>query len=142
MRIIAYDPAASSADESEAVDVETWPRRVGEADFLVITCALTASSRHMVNAQTLAQTKRGVRIVNVSRGPIIDEPALIDDLRSGQVYSVALDVFEQEPLPMDSPLRDHSRCVFGAHNASNTADAVDRASRAAIDKLFEYLGCT
>ena len=142
MRIIAYDPAASSADESETVEVETWPRRVGEPDFLVITCALTASSRHMVNAQTLAQTKRGVRIVNVSRGPIIDEPALIDALRSGQVYSVALDVFEQEPLPPDSLLRDHPRSVFGSHNASNTADAVDRASRAAIDKLFEYLGCT
>lgn len=141
MRIIAYDRAARPADRSRVIDVETWPHRLGEVDFLIITCALTASSHHMVNAKMLAQTKKGVRIVNVSRGPIIDESALVAALGSGQVYSVALDVFEQEPLPSNSPLRDHSRTIFGSHNASNTADAVDRASRTAIQKLFEYLGC-
>lgn len=141
MKIIAYDPAVTGADAPKSVDIEVWPHRLEEADFIVVTCALTASSRHLVNAKTLAQARKGVRVVNVSRGPVIDEPALINALQSGQVYSAALDVFEQEPLPMDSPLRGQPRCVFGSHNASNTSDAVDRTSRAAIARLFEYLGC-
>lgn len=141
MRIIAYDPAAPGANATPAIAMARWADRVDEADFVIVTCALTESSRHMINAGTLARMRKGVRIVNVARGPVIDEPALADALRSGQVYSAALDVFEQEPLPMNSPLRSHPRCVFGSHNSSNTVDAVDRTSRIAIDKLFEYLGC-
>jgi D-3-phosphoglycerate dehydrogenase len=141
MKIVAYDPAARDTGGSPAVSLATWPERLQEADFIVVTCALTASSRHMLNADTLARARPGVRVVNVARGPVIDEPALIAALRSGHVYSAALDVFEQEPLPMDSPLRGHPRCVFGSHNSSNTADAVDRTSRIAVRKLFEFLGC-
>lgn len=139
MNVIAYDPLASDSPELAAVQRANWPHRLNEADFLVITCALTPSSRHMVNAETLAQAKPGIRIVNVGRGPIIDEPALEAALASGQVYSAALDVFEVEPLPMDSYLRTHPRCIFGSHNASNTADAVLRTSEIAIGKLMDYL---
>ena len=140
MHIIAYDPSFQTAVGLDAVESATWPTRVDEVDFIVITCALTPSSWHMVNAETLAMAKPGVRVVNVARGPIIDEPALIAALESGKVHSAALDVFEVEPLPMDSPLRRHERCIFGSHNASNTSDAVDRTSRIAIAKLFEFLG--
>jgi D-3-phosphoglycerate dehydrogenase len=93
----------------------------------------------MLNADTLAQAKPGVRIVNVARGPLIDEPALIDALRSGQVDCAALDVMEQEPLPADSPLRGFERCIFGSHNGSNTSDAVKATSEIAIDKLIGFL---
>jgi len=93
----------------------------------------------MVNAEVLAKAKQGVRIINVGRGPVIDEPALEAALQSGKLYSAALDVFETEPLPMDSYLRTHSRCIFGSHNASNTADAVTRTSEIAIDKLMAFL---
>ena len=106
---------------------------------IVVTCALTESSRHTVNAETLAQAKPGERVINVGRGPVIDEPALEAALGSGQVESAALDVFEIEPLPMSSSLRSHPRCVFGSHNASNTSDAVRRTSQLAIDKLHEFL---
>jgi D-3-phosphoglycerate dehydrogenase len=140
MKVIAYDPVAAPAPELPAVEMAGWPRRVEEADFIVITCSLTPSSRHMINAEVLAKAKHGVRVVNVARGPIIDEPALIEALQSGKAYSAALDVFETEPLPMDSPLRSHPRCVFGSHNASNTADAVIRTSEIAIDKLMGFLG--
>jgi D-3-phosphoglycerate dehydrogenase len=119
-----------------------WPQRIEEADFIVINCALTPSSRHMLNATVLASTKTGVRVVNVGRGPVIDEPALEAALQSGQVYSAALDVFEDEPLPATSTLRQHPRCVFGSHNASNTADAVERTSHIAIAKLMGFLGLT
>jgi D-3-phosphoglycerate dehydrogenase len=138
MRLIVYDPLAKAAEHAV---LATWPERLEEADFIVVACALTPSSRHLVNANALARAKKDVRVVNVSRGPIIDEPALIAALQSGHVYSAALDVFEQEPLPLDSPLRQHPRCLFGSHNASNTRDAVERTSRVAIGKLFEFLGC-
>jgi D-3-phosphoglycerate dehydrogenase len=140
MKVIAYDPAASGTASPAGVEMAAWPERLGEADFLVATCSLTPSSRHMINATTLALTKPGVRVVNVGRGPVIDEAALIAALQAGHVHSAALDVFEIEPLPADSPLRQHARCVFGSHNASNTSDAVERTSLIAIEKLFGFLG--
>jgi len=140
MKIIAYDPAATQSEPLQTVEFAQWPQRLAEADYIVTTCALTPSSRHMISAETLVMAKPGVRVVNVGRGPVIDEQALIAALQSGQVYSAALDVFEIEPLPGDSPLRQHPRCVFGSHNASNTADAVQRTSEIAINKIFGYLG--
>lgn len=140
MNVIAYDPAAPDSPELSAVQRGTWPNRIEEADFILATCSLTPSSRHMVNADVFAQAKPGVRVINVGRGPVIDEPALEAALKSGQVYSAALDVFEVEPLPMGSYLRTHPRCIFGSHNASNTADAVVRTSEIAIDKLMGFLG--
>lgn len=140
MEVIAYDPFAPNSDELVSVQRAEWPNRIDEADFVVMTCALTASSRHMLNADVLSQMKNGVRIVNVGRGPLIDEPALEAALKSGTVYSAALDVFEVEPLPPDSYLRTHPRCIFGSHNASNTGDAVKRTSEIAISRLMGYLG--
>jgi D-3-phosphoglycerate dehydrogenase len=77
--------------------------------------------------------------VNVSRGPLIKQNELIEALRSGQVQSAALDVFEVEPLPMDSELREFKQCIFGSHNASNTLEAVERTSLKAISLLTEFL---
>lgn len=140
MSIIAYDPYAQPDPAIPQVQMAAWPQRIEEADFIVINCALTPSSHHMLNAEVLSKAKEGVRIVNVGRGPIIDEAALEAALQTGQVYSAALDVFEVEPLPADSSLRQHPRCVFGSHNASNTADAVERTSEIAIGKLMNFLG--
>ena len=139
MAIIAYDPAAPDAPELDSVERAEWPQRIGEADFLVVTCPLTESSHHMINSETFAKARQGVRIVNVGRGPVIDESALEEALKTGKVYSAAMDVFEVEPLPMNSYLRTHSRCIFGSHNASNTADAVARTSELAIEKLMRLL---
>jgi D-3-phosphoglycerate dehydrogenase len=139
MKVIAYDPAAPDSPGLAAVQRAEWPNRVEEADFIVVTCSLTPSSRHIVNAEVLAKVKPGVRVVNVGRGPVIDEPALEAALQSGNVHSAALDVFEVEPLPMESYLRTHPRCILGSHNASNTSDAVVRTSEIAIRKLMEFL---
>lgn len=140
MKIIAYDPYAPDEPSMPQVERSTWPERINEADFIVFNCALTPSSHHMLNAEVLAQCKAGVRVVNVGRGPVIDEPALEAALQSGQVFSAALDVFVVEPPPMNSAIRSHPRCVLGSHNASNTADAVSRTSEIAIGKLMDYLG--
>jgi len=140
MKVIAYDPFYKKAEGLEAVQSAVWPQRLAEADFLVLTCALTNESRHMVDGAILKQTKPGVRVINVARGPLINEPALIAALESGHVHSAALDVFEEEPLPANSPLRRFGlRCVFGAHNGSNTIDAVRRTSEHAIKLMFGYL---
>lgn len=139
MDVVAYDPGVNGDGGIAGLGRAVWPEQVEEMDFLVFTCALNQHNFHMLDADVLAQAKDGIRIVNVARGPLIDETALIAALKSGKVYSAALDVFEIEPLPQNSPLRDMPRCIFGTHNGSNTKDAVIRASHEAIDKIAGFL---
>ena len=141
MRVIVYDPLFKPTPGLEGVEPAAWPERLEEADFIVMTCALTPENRHMLGREALGRVKPGVRVVNVARGPLLDEAALADALRSGQVHSAALDVFEAEPLPADSALHDFGdRCLFGSHNSSNTVDAVERTSLKAIDLMTGFLG--
>lgn len=141
MRVIAWDPGFTQPPAGlEAVQLATWPLRIETCDFLVFTCSLNKSNHHMLDATVLTKAKPGVRVVNVARGPLINEQDLIAALEGGHVHSAALDVFEEEPLPMHSPLRTMERCIFGSHNGSNTTDGVIRASERAIDLLFSYLG--
>jgi D-3-phosphoglycerate dehydrogenase / 2-oxoglutarate reductase len=139
MAVIAYDPFVEASCLEDGVSLAAWPERLQEADFVVVTCSLTTTSHHMLNAEAFAAMKPGVRVVNVGRGPVIDEQALIAALSSRHVHSAALDVFEHEPLPLDSPLRSHIACIFGSHNASNTVDGVERTSRKAIQLLARFL---
>ena len=140
LKVIAYDPYFQFQDDLSQVQPSVWPTRLEEADFIILTCALTTDNYHLLNPEIFSKVKPGVRIVNVARGPLIDEQALINALSSGQVNSAALDVFEVEPLPLDSPLRSFEQCIFGSHNGSNTVDAVHRASYQAIQLLFNFLG--
>ncbi len=140
MRVLVYDPLLDPAQPPEGIRVGKWPEGLGECDFIVFTCALTRENHHMLNASVLARARRGVRVVNVARGPLIDEPALAAALESGQVAGAALDVFEEEPLPPGSPLRRFEQCILGSHNGSNTVDGVRRASERAMELLFGFLG--
>lgn len=137
-RVIVYDPVYQPV-EGIAVEPANWPYRLDEADFVIFTCPLTVQTRGMLNTDILDRLKTGVRVVNVSRGPVIDEEALIKGLQSGKIHSAALDVFETEPLPAASPLRGFDRCIFGSHNGSNSVDAVRRVSRLAIEKIARLL---
>jgi D-3-phosphoglycerate dehydrogenase len=139
IRILVYDPSVRRAGEPCELELKDWPDGLEECDAVVLTASLTPSSRHMVNAETLRRMKPGAYLINVARGGLIDEPALVAALASGALAAAALDVFAVEPLPADSPLRQHPGCVFGSHNGSNTLDAVDRVSRLAIDKLAQFL---
>lgn len=139
MEITVYDPFVNAEDLRTGLHTANWPDGLNDADFIVLTCSLTSQNKHMINNEILEKVKHGVRIVNVSRGALIDEQALIKALESGKVHSAALDVFEEEPLPMDSQLRKFDRCIFGSHNGSNTIDAVERTSRLAIQLLFDFL---
>ena len=139
MSVIAYDPFVDPNSLETGVSLSCWPERLDEADFVVVNCALTSSSHHLLNSESFAAMKNGVRVVNVGRGPVIDEQALIEALANDKVHSAALDVFEQEPLPADSQLRNHPSCIFGSHNASNTVDGVERTSHKAIQFLAKFL---
>ena len=139
MQVIGYDPALPAAHWPKGVEAGEWPHRLDECDFLVLACALTESSHHLVDRDVLAAVKPGLRLVNISRGPLVDEGALLEALEHGRIHSAALDVFEQEPLPPNSALRDHDRCIFGSHNGSNTEQAVRRASEQASAIMLRFL---
>jgi D-3-phosphoglycerate dehydrogenase len=134
-----YDPYVTGDKGLNHVQRADWPAGLDELDFLIFTCNLTQQNHHMLNTDTINQLQTGAHIVNVARGPLIDEQALITALSSGHLAAVALDVFEQEPLPDDSPLRQMPRCIFGSHNSSNTVEGVRKASEKAIQKIAEFL---
>jgi D-3-phosphoglycerate dehydrogenase len=137
--VVAYDPGIDGNRGLSFVTRKVWPEGLGELDFIIFTCALNVHNRHMLNADTLAQMKSGARVINVARGPLIDESALITALQSGHIAAAALDVFEEEPLPNHSPLRQMPQCIFGSHNGSNTVEGVRRASYEALQKLAGFL---
>jgi len=138
--INAYDPFTEhSANDLGISEIMPFPEKISDADFLILTCALTESNMNMINSNTLGLMKDGVSIINVSRGALINELDLIESLKSGKVRSVALDVYESEPLDLNNGLREFDQCIFGSHNGSNTYDAVTRASLRSIDLLFSFL---
>jgi len=137
MDVVAYDPFVDTApDGVTIVDLETLVRT---SRFVVLACPLTPETTHLIDADTLSWARTDAYLVNVARGPVVDEAALIDSLANNRLAGAALDVFEVEPLPLDSPLRSFPNVVLGAHNGSNTREGVARASTAAVDFLIEEL---
>lgn len=140
VNIIAYDPFSSLNEVDLGISsILTFPDKISQADYIILTCALTSSSKYMINKETINLMKTGVSIINVARGPLINEADLIEALENNKIKSAALDVYEIEPLVSNSKLRNFEQCIFGTHNGSNTVQAVQRASIKAIEILFEYL---
>lgn len=135
MKTFDYDPTAPASPAPDTEDPKALPARLPEADFIGVTSSLTPTSPNMVDAGVFAQARHGVLVVNDGREPTVDEPALKVVRKSGKDYSAALQGCEVRPLPTDSDLCIHPRCIFGSHNASNTADAVERTSEIAIKEL-------
>ena len=125
MRVLAYDPYLSStrARTLQVELVQEIDQLLAAADFISLHTPLTAETRHIIGGAALQKTKRGVRIINCARGGLVDENELASALRSGQVAGAALDVFETEPLPSDSPLRDAPNLVLTPHLGASTAEA-------------------
>ncbi|WP_006247579.1 phosphoglycerate dehydrogenase [Mycolicibacterium tusciae] len=138
MDVVAFDPFVTAAPEG--VSIVGLDELMLSSKFIVLACPLTPETVQLINADRLASVRPGAYLVNVARGPVVQEEALVEVLRSGRLAGAALDVFETEPLPHTSELRTLPNVVLGAHNASNTREGVARASNAAVDFLLEELG--
>jgi len=125
MTLLAYDPyldaEAIARYGAQKVELDELLQR---ADFISVHCPLSEETHHLLSTREFSLMKEGVFIVNTSRGPVIDEAALVEALRSGKVWGAGLDVFEHEPLPHDSPLRGFDNVTFTPHVGANSEESV------------------
>jgi D-3-phosphoglycerate dehydrogenase len=129
------------------VDAETIARFGGQkveldellrrSDFISAHCPLTDETYHLLSHRQFEQMKETVFIINTSRGPVIDEAALVTALRRGQVAGAGLDVLEQEPLPLDSPLREFEQVTITPHVAACAPESRENLYRTACQIVLD-----
>jgi D-3-phosphoglycerate dehydrogenase len=140
MDVVAADPYADAAGAAAlGVDLVALDALLSTSRFVVLASPLTEETFHLLDAEALGRMRPDAFVVNVGRGPLVDEPALVEALSSARIAGAGLDVFEVEPLPADSRLRSLPGVVLGAHNGSNTRQGVARASAEAVDRLLHAL---
>ena len=113
---------------------------LSNSDFVSINCDLNPASHHLMNSDTFALMKSTAVLINAARGPIVEEKALIEALRSKRLAGAALDVFEVEPLPLDSPLMKMDNVLLAPHNSNSSPAAWERVHWNTIKNLVEGLG--
>jgi D-3-phosphoglycerate dehydrogenase / 2-oxoglutarate reductase len=137
MRVLGFDPFATQVPgHIETCSLDTIWR---EADALSLHCPLTADNTKLLNAQTLAACKRGVIVVNTARGGLIDEAALLEAVKSGQVAGAGLDSFAVEPMTAPHPFHGEARIVLSPHIGGVTADAYVKMGVAAAQNALVVL---
>jgi len=114
---------------------------LAQIDVLVCAAPITRQTRHMMSSAQFGVMKPSAIVINVGRGPVIDEAALIGALRNGQIAGAALDVFEEEPLPQSSPLWDMENVLISPHCTDRTEhpDWLDLSMKVFIDNFHRYL---
>lgn len=112
---------------------------LAESDFVCISLPLTEETHHMIGAEQLAKMKPSAILINAGRGPVVDEKALIQALQDGIIHAAGLDVFEQEPLPVDSPLLAMPNVVALPHIGSATHETRYNMAACAVDNLIAAL---
>ncbi len=140
MEVIAFDPyiAAELATHLN-VTLVSLPALYASADYITVHLPLTEETQGMINTETLAQMKPGVRLINCARGGIIEQAALLAALESGHVAGAALDVFAQEPVPADSPLLRQGKLVLTPHIAGSTIEAQDQVAIDVAEQVVDVL---
>ena len=139
MKVIAYDPYLS-AERARDLGVEKvelaelWRR----ADFITLHTPLTDKTRNIINADSIALTKKGVRLINCARGELVDEAALVDALKSGHVAGAAIDVFIEEPATK-SPLFALPNVVCTPHLGASTMEAQENVALQVAEQMSDYL---
>lgn len=137
MDVVAFDPFVDTAPAGvRLVDIGEL---VATSRFIVLACPLTPETFHLIDAVCLSGVRSDAYLVNVARGPVVCESDLVEALKANRLAGAALDVFEVEPLPVDSELRLLPNVLLGAHNGSNTREGVERASNTAVEFLLEEL---
>ena len=122
------------------IEMTTLDILLSKSDFVSINCDLNPTSEHLINPITLGQMKNSAVLINTARGPIVDEKALIAALQAGKLGGAAMDVFEYEPLPEDSPLKEMDNVMLAPHNANSSPAAWERVHWNTIKNLVEGLG--
>jgi D-3-phosphoglycerate dehydrogenase len=139
MRLVAFDPFVSP-DYARRLGVELMPldRLLAEADFITLHTPLTPNTSHLIGAKELALMKPTARLINVARGELIDEAALLQALEAGRLAGVALDVFAQEP-PGDNPLLQHPKVIVTPHLGASTQEAQREVAIEAAEQVLAVL---
>jgi phosphoglycerate dehydrogenase-like enzyme len=143
MQLLAYDPYVDvhAMDGLEhRVRLTSLDELLTSSDFVSVHCILTPETRSMLGEREFRTMKSSAYLINVSRGEIIDEPALINALRNGWIAGAGLDVFDSEPLAAHHPLRTMPNVVITPHLAWYTQEAAARQSRQAADAVLDILG--
>ncbi len=135
--IIKIDSAFISETGVEMTSLQSL---LSTSDFVSVNCELNPTSYYLINRDTLAWMKPNAVLINTARGPIVDEKALVEALQAGRLAGAALDVFEQEPLPPDSPLMKMDNVLLAPHNSNSSPAAWERVHWNTIRNLLEGLG--
>lgn len=122
------------------IRMTTLEELLANSDFISVNCDLNPTSRHLINVKTLAQAKPTAVLINTARGPIVCEADLVAALQAGKLGGAALDVFEVEPLPHDSPLMKMDNVMLAPHNANSSPLAWERVHSNTIKNLLVGLG--
>jgi D-3-phosphoglycerate dehydrogenase len=129
------DPAAIRALGAEPVALDEM---LPQADFVVATCLLNAETRHLMNARRFSLMKRESFFINMARGPVADEAALIEALRAGTIAGAGLDVFEQEPVATDNPLLTMDQVILTPHALCWTDECFDAIAREGLGCIVDF----
>jgi D-3-phosphoglycerate dehydrogenase / 2-oxoglutarate reductase len=140
MKVLAYDPyLAPSRAKALGVDLAELDDIFTNSDFITVHMPLNDETRGMVNAAAFAKMKKGVKVINCARGGIINEADLLEALTSGKVAGAALDVYETEPLPKDSPLRGNPQLVMTPHLGASTEEAQENVGIEIAEAISVFL---
>lgn len=141
MRVLGNDVIEMPGDflASTGIEMVALETLLSQADFVTIHTTLNPSSFHLINMETLGLMKPEAYLINTARGPIVEETALATALERQLISGAALDVFEVEPLPDDSPLRRFDNCWLAPHNANSSPLAAQRVHQNTMRNLLDEL---
>lgn len=140
MNVCGYDPFISESNARESgIALESLENLLQKSDFITIHTPVTDETRGIIGPSAFAAMKDGVRIVNCARGGLINEDALINAIKSGKVAGAALDVFETEPLPPDSPLLNNPKIVTTPHLGASTKEAQEGVASIVAEQIRDFL---
>jgi D-3-phosphoglycerate dehydrogenase / 2-oxoglutarate reductase len=135
--IVPVDPVFVTETGIEMTSLE---KLLAGSDFISVNCDLNPTSYHLINHDSLSRVKPGAVLINTARGPIVDEKALVEALQAERLAGAALDVFEYEPLSLESPLLKMDNVLLAPHNSNSSPAAWERVHWNTIRNLVEGLG--
>lgn len=141
LKVLVYDPYLS-ADKASAAGVElvSLNDMLQRSDYVSLHCPLTDETRHLISAAQFRLMKPTAYLINMARGPVVDQPALVEALTSRTIAGAALDVFEKEPVPADEPLLKLDNVIFTPHLSSWSADSFVQLRKEVVLNVVLVLG--